>query len=57
MEKISNTEIAYMLAVIYKKLDILERSVNGGSKLASLKSFYSELRELARKEIERNELD
>ncbi|MDY0389110.1 MAG: hypothetical protein RBT65_18715 [Methanolobus sp.] len=48
MEKIDFNELLAMMAIIYKKLDELEREVkNKGWRSASLQTYLDELREKA----------
>ena len=49
MGKEQISEMECMLVVIYKKLDDVQRSMKGNSKLASISSYHDELKKEAQK--------
>ena len=49
MAKQEITEIECMLVVLYKKLDDIQGKMKGSTKLASLSSYYQELKKEAQK--------
>jgi hypothetical protein len=49
MDKIKHQEIIAMLTVLYKKLDKIERSMRGSTRMTSDQTYLNELRKEADK--------
>jgi hypothetical protein len=49
MNEIQYQEIIAMLTVLSKRLDNLERKINGGTRIANIQTYLSELKKAAQK--------